>query len=328
MRSPLQKTIRRRGPVRGPGVVVFLSCFVLFASSASAAVTFQTNGGVPTINFPSPGTVTHTLGVTAGADTERFQIRVDSPTFGAGEALEGATLGTAGQPSVSGAATIIGAGGIVNDFSCSTIEVGVMHGFEGVVTRFVDLELPPFGVASVTQNFNISSTPPWPGLSYSPIFTATSRLSNGTVGTIGPDQVIRPPEPSLAGQSGVRIDLATKPATSVRADRLPVPSIKRKRPIRFSGSTSPQVVRQKIRLAYRWLGGTRDQANLVKIATVRTDKKGGFRYPPKASKKKRSKNRGWLPTRLGRYEVRAYYDSQQSNLASDFICPRGFSLVK
>ena len=310
------------------GIWVFMA-----PASASATVTFAVSGGPSVISFPGPSPSTYTVTmVNDGATPETFSVETTVPSFGAGEQLEGATLRPSTIGALAGGATSQGGRVVPGEYSCSPVEVGVLHGNTDKTSILNNVLLAANSTGTLTQTFSIAPTPPWPGVSYVPTFTISNRLANGSVGTLTTGLgSLTPPQPRVDGRRGVHIQFDTKPATTAHAFEGTRATIRRGKRIRFKGTTEPVLKGRKIRLAFYYLEVPRSEVKLERIGVVRTNAKGRFRYPPKPTKKSRAQNdqtKGWAPRRLGAYEVRAYFDGGTPEIAPDFTCPRVFTLIK
>ncbi len=132
-------------------------------------------------------------------------------------------------------------------------------------------------------------------------------IEPGIEGTLVPErQVIRSPEAKLRGPVGVHIKLIANPSLKRSDD----PELASGEVIRLRGSTTPPARSQRISLRYT---GPGTGGQLVRLASVETDRRGRFRYH-------------WRPKRLGSYELWAFYRRQQRNRTSDHICPALFSV--
>lgn len=316
---------RRTAPTAGerrlrrwvPGVRNILqACLVLTLAASEAGAETSTRDQLRVVVSAAPqelrvaGRPQHAeyeLRITAGAQDQRFALQVSPPRFpGEGALFEGPSifrLEGAGRTGYSIVDNVIPA---------CTPSFRAIHGVE-LQSRTVDLTVPANTQSVLRVRFPVAThDAPWVNTDLRPKFTVTPKLvepvEDGPT-TISAPFALQVPRPRVIGPRGVEIRLATTPVTEPFLSASP-PSFTRRQVFRVSGTTSPPLRRQVMRL--RAVTPT-SKGQLATVARVRTDTRGRFVYR-------------WRPRRKGTYQLSAFYRSQQRGLADDRTCPRSFRL--
>jgi hypothetical protein len=246
-----------------------------------------------------------------GDATARFVVKTEAPLT----ADKHAAIQLSNDPAPVGDATAgltMTVSGLVA--ACSSTNAVFGHGYPGIASSQIEIELPANGHASFgfTAGFGAYVSPT--GKSLRPIVTIKN-VGLGTPGwgtlTSEPGQLYVPAIPVRYNKTGVAVTLRTSPASSPRAGLQSPRKIRRGRAITISGTTSPRLAKKFLRLSVLYPG---TPAKLRALARVRTDRNGRFVY------------RGWKPQRLGYYELFVNTPKTATTIA-DFRCPRSFNLV-
>jgi len=248
------------------------------------------------------------LVMTAGMHEARFAVHIRPPRFPDG----GAALHNLRSSDVVASENVdVGLSSTSSAFVACSPEHNVIHGEEPTVLAY-DLRVPAGETGLLDVTFHgVSHDAPFIGMALNPTFDIDRTLVSDADGpaTIPHDVILRPHAPRVIGPVGVKIALATDPATAPRVERF-VPTYKAGRRFTIRGSTRPRVRHALVLL--RALT-PRTNRRLRTLARVRTDARGRFFYR-------------WRPRDRGIYELFAFYRSQQPDVTDDRTCPRVFML--
>ncbi len=251
--------------------------------------------------------VRYRLAFQAGARTERFALGIRPPQF-PGEGSPFLPL-TTSDITASGGAQLGSARTSAPEVVCSTVH-NVLHGNAPNAIVY-DVVIPAHTIGSVELTARLGRDAPWPGMALRPTFEITRDLAADDDGpaTVPHDVRIVPVRPRLLGPTGVRIRMHTNPATP-RPPRRHLPTFRPGQTIAVHGTTEPRQAHTRIELR---AATPTNRRHLRPIATVRTDRRGRFRYR-------------WHPQARGAYELFAFYRTRSKRVTSDRSCPRAFRM--
>jgi len=289
----------------------------LAPNAAASEPTFRALSSTDRLVFGETKELEFKLEITGGDEAKRFTVDVGpSWNFGQDDGRpEGTPIGLLRFPVLAGDAVEEGGRTMTGLPGCSP-NGNRFHGEEPRGDR-INLYLPAGGRATLTASFAVGTTAPWPTTDYRAAFTIEpyegrpeDELVRPDSGTVAKREVLPPPL-TVSGRRGVRIFLTTSPESSLHPAQTDEKQLDGSSPVSVSGLTDPPIDGDTIRLAYR---GPDTDGELRTLARV--DVAGGrFRYED------------WRPQAPGRYELWAFYDSSRSDLASDYFCPRAFTLT-
>jgi hypothetical protein len=292
-----------------PTIAVPLIGLGVLAPAAGADPEMRVAVTPPVLSFPGASGLTYRIDISTGDAPERFALELAPRLLPDG----GAGLTPASEPRLTGAGAIPSQGLAIGIPGCSPAR-NRFHGYEPQTTT-VDLAIPERTTTTLVADYRVGAFTPWPGANVGLRIRALRRLTDGTQGTLSAPAVrLRSPQPrlDLRRRSGVRLRLFTSPRSDSTAGNRRPARIARGRRVLIRGDTWPRLRNVRVRLAAVYPGSAR----LRTIATVRTDRRGRFRY------------RRWRPRRLGGYELWVFYPRQRERFLSDHRCPRGFRLVE
>jgi hypothetical protein len=253
----------------------------------------------------------------SGADTERFSVQMTPPPFATegglpeGESIDGPTdialqgPGTLGQEVVQPSAIA----------PCSS-RTSAFHGYATGVAS-IDVTLPPDSNSVLAVRYDTGRRAPWVDSD----FKLTFRLEPTLVGsypagspfaggaTISSASTYTTTGPTVAGETGAHILLATAPAQS-RATPYAAKRIAAGQAITISGRLLPAKAGRTIVLEWDRGGGA-----LHTLARLTTSSGGRIRAT------------AWRPDGKGTYELWASYPAQPGGLVADGTsCPLRFAV--
>jgi hypothetical protein len=227
------------------------------------------------ITYPQQRTVTYRLMMTTGDREERLSVAPGGIPFASG-----------------GAVTLEGPGrlgfGIHGDPGplppgCSRSRLGTQ------LSRFYTVALPPRSTSILVSQYMLIAAP-WPGtdlrLRYS--FDSFSPQPSAPITFLGP-QGLSSPRPALAGITGVRLTLTTRPPSSLEHPA----RVRLGHSVLIRGHADPGIAGDRIVLR-----ASRRSRRPLTIARARVRPDGSF-----AAR--------WHPTRRGTYGLYAIYHSQR-----------------
>ena len=250
--------------------------------------------------------LTYRVEATTGEQPERFDLVAGAR--GAFVGFDGQAHGSLLIPSGDGA-SLEGPGSLRVGFSshgdpipCPGSGLPQRHGGLFYEQTF-ELRLPARSTSTLVFRASVVRDAPWPRDSYAAVLRAANPFEEGTLAS-PVDIPVAAPEPG--GRTGVRLAIATDPASAECATPPRIDG----RPITVSGRSDPPLAGQRVRLHYVPPG----QRSPVTLADVPVRDDGTFEY------------RNWRPRDPGVYEVAATYVSQRPELTDDFSAPRLFEV--
>jgi len=299
-------------PPRVPALAGLVSLVLLVTgavvpSSAGADVT-ATATMPATVSFPAARSLEYRLHLQAGAEPERFTVRVTPSTFATDGTVEGGLVAPTDHFTLEGAGRLGQAAVIRGTGACSPLR-NRPHG-HGYVRIEADVDLPARGAAVFVIRADADpDSAPWPGMDHRVTFRLHNRRVDGRPGTLAAPTTVRPARPTLIGNRGVRVSLAARPRLGRPAVGRPT-ALRRGRVVVVRGRLNPPLARHPVRLRLLRRG-----APFRTVAAGRTDRRGRFAYRFRA------------PRRAGAYELWAFVAPSRSTVA-DYACPRAFTVLR
>ena len=286
-------------------------CSLTAAPVSGAAVRASASAAPETVVFPATKEIEYRLELENDGPRRSFAVSM-APAFYAyenGAGLEGSPLGRTVALRAEGALElgVFGSSQVAHP-ACSPT-ANRYHGYEPEsFTADVSLGTGP-GTLVVRRRYGDHA--PWPDADLRLAFRLTNDLNGPGAGDLEQELTVYPPAPARGGPTGVRIGLATRPATGRPGLGTPT-RIAGGVPIAVAGRTDPPLPGGRIALRYYAPEGPRELATL---GVVDVDERGRFELS------------GWRPRAAGPYELWAFYDSTRAALTDDHACPRGFELA-